>query len=234
MYTVTVIALESTSGPSTTSTELLTLVEIDRLSLLRSSYSRAHEVAHEALATDPATGAHLRVLLDTLIKSEESVRSFPLDWMKGYSTASVLPSRLLHLPGIHDSGPRLPTWCTSDSAGMPAGTWLHKGTQTEPMATPARTAPPRVRVLYCLPVSADSAIIDSWASIVRLLDRVLAALHLMRMRVRVGIRHHPNALTFVLVMLAACRHYAKRSEPDDHASLVIRRHLVSMGSCPQT
>jgi hypothetical protein len=227
MHTDTVLAVEGPSDLAVISA-LISCMEIDQLSVLRTGYSRKHAV----LAKNAARGTRIVVVLDGLHEYGETAWRPPLDWPKDYSTANVLPSWLLRPPVTRSSEPRLPTWCTSDFAGMPAGTWPHEDTQTEPTATPARTAPPRV--LYCLPISAGSTIIDSWASIVRVLDRVLAAMHLMRLRVRTGVERTLDIRTFVLVMLAACRHYGQRSEPDDHASLVIRRHLVSMGSCPQT
>jgi hypothetical protein len=53
----------------------------------------------------------------------------------------------------------------------------------------------------------------------RLLDSILAALCLMLVRARNGLSARPNALTFLLVMLAACLRYGRHSEPDDHAFL---------------
>ena len=61
---------------------------------------------------------------------------------------------------------------------------------------------------------------------VRAIDSVLAAVPLMRLLVRTGIRRRPRAEAS-LVIIAAWRRYGRRSEPDDHASLPIRRHLVS-------
>lgn len=227
MHTDTVIAVEGPSDLAVISA-LMSRMEIDQLTVLRTGFSRKHAV----LAKNAARNTYTIAVLDGLDVYGETAWRPPLDWPEDYSTANVLPSWLLHQPATRSSEPRLPTWCTSDFAGMPAGTWLHKDTQIEPTAIPARTAPPRVR--YCLLVSVGSTIIESWASIVRVLDRVLAAMHLMRLRVRTGVERALDIRAFVLVMLAACRCYGQRSEPDDHASLVIRRHLVSMGSCPQT
>jgi hypothetical protein len=135
---------------------------------------------------------------------------------------------------------RSPVWNARAFAGMIAQTWhdLGDGTQATGKPTlsvrnpvPARSAPPSV--IYHLSVGAGSLIIDSLAAVVRVIDSVLAAMHHMRLLVRAGLGYGQNALTFALVMLAARRHYGHRSEPDDHASLPIRRNLVSMGSCPQ-
>jgi IrrE N-terminal-like domain len=42
----------------------------------------------------------------------------------------------------------------------------------------------------------------------------------------------PPRRSYTLVLLAVSRRFGRRSEPDDHASLFFRRHLVSAGSCP--
>jgi len=73
---------------------------------------------------------------------------------------------------------------------------------------------------------------DNRSVFLRLLDGVLAALRLMLVRVLAALSLHADALTFVLVMLAACLRYGRRSEPDDHAFLPMRRNLTFAGSCP--
>ena len=78
------------------------------------------------------------------------------------------------------------------------------------------------------------------ASLLRLVDTVLAMLRFYLRLLRV-LGHErfivlarrgrpPGTVPFVLVLLAACRRYGHRSEPDDHAPLLIRRQLVSVGS----
>lgn len=76
--------------------------------------------------------------------------------------------------------------------------------------------------------------LDLLHDMMRLFDRAIEVLSLICLIVRSGLRHRPNALAFVMVVLAACHRYGHRSEPDDHASLLYRRHLVIRGSCPQT
>jgi hypothetical protein len=75
---------------------------------------------------------------------------------------------------------------------------------------------------------------DNGSTFLRLLDGILAALCLMLMRVLAALSRQPDALTFVLIMLAACLRYGRRGEPDDHASLPIRRYQTSLGSRPES
>jgi hypothetical protein len=75
---------------------------------------------------------------------------------------------------------------------------------------------------------------DNRTALLRLLDGTLAALRLMLVRVLAAFSRHPDALTFALVLLAACLRYGRRGEPDDHAFLPTRRYQTSLGSCPQS
>jgi len=73
---------------------------------------------------------------------------------------------------------------------------------------------------------------DNRAALLRLLGGILAVLCLMLVRVLAALSRRPDALTFVLVMLAACLRYGRREDPDDGTSLPIRRYRPSLGSCP--
>jgi hypothetical protein len=59
--------------------------------------------------------------------------------------------------------------------------------------------------------------VDSKAALLRFVDGVLAALCLLLVRVLAALARHPDVLTFVLVMLAACLRYGRRGESDDYA-----------------
>jgi hypothetical protein len=81
---------------------------------------------------------------------------------------------------------------------------------------------------------ADSLLRRSRVALLRLLDGILGALCLMLVRVQTALSRHPDALMFVLIMLAACLRYGRREEPGDHAFLPTRRYQTSLGSCPQS
>jgi hypothetical protein len=70
------------------------------------------------------------------------------------------------------------------------------------------------------------------STFLRFLDGILAALRLMLVLVLAALSRHPDALTFVLVILAACLRYGRRSEPANHTFLPPRRYQTSLGSCP--
>ena len=74
---------------------------------------------------------------------------------------------------------------------------------------------------------------ESRSKLLRFIMGILAALRILLARVLAATSRRPDALTFLLLMLAACLRYGHREEPDDHALLSLRRNLTSMGSCPQ-
>jgi hypothetical protein len=224
---------------------------IGRLSARRNAYSQAHELAHHVMAANEEdltpkilTGKNhtgMTSIFDILRMIEACAHGQLgdgqlADWPTGVNQPSP---PLMSLFASTPPALRLPTWATRAFAGMRAQRRLGFGDGAQATSAPtpsvrnpvsARIAP--LRVSYLLSVGARSLIIDSWAAMVRVIDSVLAAMRLMRLLVRACLSYRLNALAFVLVMLAVCRHYGHRSEPDDHASLLIRRKLVSMGSRP--
>lgn len=211
---------------------------IGRLSARRNAYSQAHELAHHVMAANEENLTGMALVFDVLLMIAACADGQLADWPTGVTQHSP---PLMSLFANTPPALRLPTWTTRAFAEMRAQTWLRSGDRAQATSTPttsvrnpgpARIAP--LRVFYHLSVGAGSLIIDSWAAIVRVIDSVLAAMRLMRLLVRACLSYRLNALAFVLVMLAVCRHYGHRSEPDDHASLLIHRKLVSMGSRPPT
>jgi hypothetical protein len=74
---------------------------------------------------------------------------------------------------------------------------------------------------------------DGRAALLHLLDGTIATLGLALVCVLAGLSHRPDALMFVLIMLAVCRRYGRREEPANHAFLPTRRFQTSLGSRPQ-
>jgi hypothetical protein len=206
----------------------------------RETYSLLHELAHQALAytdlefnkTDMSVFfERYQALIEGMSHVQTDLRpvSIQVKW-SGYVSPPPADASLT---------PRMPDWYSNTFTRMtaPRGFCAH-GTENSAAPTlsapdpeSARSEPPRIS--YRLTTGTLSFLANSSAAVVRLSDRVIGALLLMRMLVRTGLSHRPNARAFVLLILATCRRYGRRSEPDDHASLLIRRHLVSMGSRPQ-
>jgi hypothetical protein len=205
---------------------------IDELTASRRAYSRLHEVGHLALTAPEVDHAVPVPFFGSLSAYTADDHDLWTDW-----PANLLgsPTQLgPYLGALFDRLPpalRLPAWNTRTFAGVTAETSLGTcdGIQATTQALADRKPAPS-RVIFHVPVGAGALLADSWAAMVRVIDSVLAALRLMRLRVRTSLGRRFKVAAFVLAILAACRHYGHRAEPDDHASLFIRRHLTSMGS----
>ena len=62
-----------------------------------------------------------------------------------------------------------------------------------------------------------------------MVDNMLAAMDVTLARLVAALARDPNLLALVLVILAVCRRYGRRSEPDDHVVLPMRRYPTSWG-----
>lgn len=198
--------------------------------------SYAHELSHQVVALNGANNTGMVAVLDTINMLGRYGQIAPTLWTTPVAEANELLTAPLYKS---DSAPRLPARVTSDFAGMAPGAWL-RITKTAILAELEQLAGPRITV--GLSDAMGPRLANVRAALMRLIGALLAmarrceaeirTLHRQRLHVLARIRRLPNMRTFVLVIIAVCRHYGHRSEPGDHASLLIRRHLVSMGSCP--
>ena len=207
----------------------------------RDAYSLLHECAHKAIADTDVESSKTDMLLffERCQALMDPVRYVQTD-LPTFSVVQVKWSGNVAPPPPADAQltPRMPDWYCDAFTRMTSPRELCGGaenaagpTASAPDPGSARSEPPRIS--YRLTTGNWSLLADSFVEVVRLFDRVIGTLLLMRMLVRTGLSHRANARAFVLLILAACRRSGRRSEPDDHPSLLIRRHLVSMGSCLQ-
>jgi hypothetical protein len=211
---------------------------IGPLSRQRDAYSRAHELAHHVMAASGANDTGMSLVLDNFLLLSDSNHLQLANWPASLPAGVVQPrSLLISLSASTPSALHLPVWDTRAFAGVTGQAWFDSEDGTLATATPTfrvsrprpvGSAPSRV-TLYVTAVT-WSLLVDGWAAMVRVIDSVLTALRLIRLLVRAGLGRRLNALAYVLVIIAACRRYGHRSEPDDHAPLLIRRHPTSAGS----
>jgi hypothetical protein len=213
---------------------------INEVSARRRVYSEAaHELSHRLLTVNAANNSGMVAMLDVaaFLVFKQYRRAYGLD---RFPSDDVL-KLIMPLAG-QSSGPRLPTWCTSDFVGMPPGTWLPRTSAIEALAAHAHIAEPRIS--FRLSDRTGSLLAAGQRVLMHMLEGLLAMVRLFDLQLRL-LRHERSlivarrgrgicAAAFVLRIIAVCRHYGHRSEPDDHAPLIIRRHLVPRGSCPQT
>lgn len=220
----------------------------------RARFSLAHEELHQTLEliTTSANYTGTAAIFERFLRIV-----WEHDASKVWS-ADVLPSgsvvtddRFPERPVSAREPDGLPIWCTNTFVGLPAPRWVSTANASAgglPLAFAAQDVglvhaePPRITVrvstgnrqLLTDLLAALLRFLDFLRDMVHFFDRAIEAAYLIRLIVRSGLRHRPNPLAFALIILATCRRYGRRSEPDDHASLLNRRHLVIRGSCPQT
>lgn len=75
---------------------------------------------------------------------------------------------------------------------------------------------------------------ETRGALLRLFIGILVAVYLMLRLVLAALTRHPDALTFVLVMLASCLRHGRHDEPDDPAFLPMCPYQRSLGRRPQS
>ena len=226
--------------------------KITELSVRRDAYSRAHELAHQALV-DFETGVNntgMAVFDDVLRLLAHDAGETSPEWLEHLSMAGAVSTATFLRPTVH-SALRLPTWRTRTFAGLAQPTWSSSdapetGVASTPLVLRDSQLTDRESPAVTLRLSAhyQQLLVDIRVALIRLMGvlrrmvrvckRLIRTTCRMRLVVRNALAHRPNVLALVLVILATCRRYGRRSEPDDHASLRNRRHLVIMGSCLHT
>jgi hypothetical protein len=209
---------------------------INELNAARRRFSLIHDLGHHILAEPGANESGMSAVFDGLLILTKAEHDHLADLPSALSGGVLQPGATLStLPVERQPAPGLPTWNTRLFAGIAAGASFGvdpRAAGQQPANTNAVAFPPAVaRVAFRVPTGVGPLLVDSWAAMVRAIDRVLTAELLMRLVVCAGIRCRARANSFVLVVIAACRRYGRRSEPDDYASLLSGRNLVSMGSC---
>lgn len=139
--------------------------------------------------------------------------------------------------GVNSVG--MPSWTTTDFLGMLPWAWLHSDDAGTPSPEHDRLSVVSRLLDGAVRLSSPSASVR--ASLLRLIDALLALARLCLIQLMTLVREQQPALAcvrlplgvsaFFRAVLAACRRYGRRSEPDDHVSLCTRQTLVSMGSC---
>ena len=201
--------------------------------------SAAHELAHQVVALNEANDAGMAAVLDTLALIAPFGRLTPVVWRTRLSEEAASLGLIVISEYHGHSALGRPSWLRFSQ--MLSELPLDNGKTT---VDPTSTKP---EITFQLSSTTWHVRIDLQAAIKQMIDDLIAiarsyVLEMWKARreqsqihsralSRVTVRA-PNVRSFVLVIIAACRHYGRRSEPDHFASLLIRRHLVPVGSCP--
>lgn len=200
----------------------------------RMLFSAAHELAHYVLDSDATNYTGMSAVFDALRLIQSRLRPERPAGSSSPAEGGPLLQPAIFSLAVPVSAHHLPPWTTSDFAGMPPGSWLSGTTSAQ---VPTSDELPAIMGMLNASVSFPGGV---QAALLRLLDLLLAEARLCLVQITLLARERPlilarlgrslGTLAFFLVVLAACRRYGHRSEPDDHASLSIRRQLVSVGS----
>lgn len=209
---------------------------INDLDATRRRFSLLHDLGHHILAEPGANESGMSAVFDNLVVLTEAGHDHLADLSAALSDGLFQPGATLPaLSAERQPTPGLPSWNTRLFVGMAADTRFGANPQVagRKLANTGAVAfrPAVARVVFRVPTGVGSLLVDSWAAMVRAIDRVLTAEFLMRLVVCAGIRCRARASSFALIIIAACQRYDRRSEPDDCASLPSGRNLVSTGSC---
>lgn len=201
---------------------------IQTLKALRSNFDLAHEVGHITLVLHGPNLTGMAAAHDAL----QLLTSMPLTPVADWPTVPTFEAvRAISTPAI----PRLSLpsdhaqpWQVK-AAFMFAWHEIHHLDQGFGHFLDKRPTSGNMRVLFREGV----LIADDWLASLRLLDSLLRVF-CCTVALRVASVRRLDIRTYVLVLIAVCRRYGHRAEPDDHNSLPVRRHLTCLGSSPPT
>jgi hypothetical protein len=197
--------------------------DIRELSAQRKTFTQIHELAHHVLIQVGDNETGMTALSDACALLLQVARPSAVERPSSLLGTSTLPI---------DPGRSLPR-------GVPKfyqPSWLTEGLSRSFAQTPESPVSPaqRVKLKTARPDQTllrfiAQLIADLAAALVRMVDNMLAAMHVTLARLVAALARDPNLLALVLVILAVCRRYGRRSEPDDHAVLPMRRYPTSWG-----
>jgi hypothetical protein len=192
------------------------------LSARRKCFELIHECAHSVLAeNDSGMSAFFRVP-ELLMQSDDL-----WDWRRAAgltgraSSPDVDFAALADLVLVYDLPKRRADGLPPVPGPVPAD-----GTECDSSGPSAEIAPDAAQFLR----GVARSIIDLSKKMVRKTGRQLAAMRLWLARLLAVPVRNPDQPAFALIVLAVCRHYGRRSEPDHSAVLLTCRHLTSWGA----
>jgi len=184
---------------------------IAELSELRRTFTRAHELAHSELS------------------QSEPVNPSPVSTDK---SGSRRPHVTFKLKGpLEVGGTPQPSPADTDSAKVTLGSTAYPSPWSNALSglSASELSLRSGDTLWAeMAPSVGRDLKRIYPLLVRLIDGKLAALFIAL----TVLSRHPNALSFVLVMLAACLRYGRREEPDDHAPMPMREKRTSVRELP--
>lgn len=197
---------------------------IQTLKALRSNFDLAHEVGHITLALHEPNRTGMAAARDAL----QLLTSMPLtpvaDWPTLPTLEAVRAISRPAIPRLSLPSERLQPWQIKAILLYSRHEIRHLDHDFDHFLDKWPTSG-NMRVLFREGV----LVADDWLASLRLLDSLLRVF-CCTVALRVASVRRLDIRTYVLVLIAVCRRYGHRAEPDDHSSLPVRRHLTCLGS----
>jgi hypothetical protein len=216
--------------------------ESERLAAERARFSLAHELAHHVLGQLEDDQVDTSGPGDSIALLEQTAALLGIGEPVFYLEPATPSPGTFELPQTWPlTNSDLPAWQTGALSKFGLSDWSAADSRTPSRPEPAM----RVRIAGAATVLLASArtaylrylaqlLADIAATAIRQIgdtQSVIYAALSLRMAV---LARKPGPRAFVLVILATCRRYGRRSEPGDHAVLPVCRHLMSRGVAART
>jgi len=196
---------------------------IDKLSALRTNFNRLCELGHLTLQGNECNHTGMAAAHESLEWLADTERLVSGDWFTVPAADAVPSVAPVKFPCVELPSSRSPWQIRTASRWF----WQEQSDVygSFELRDVRLSVSERIRVAYSL-------LVDSWIASFSLIDSLLRVFSCME-ALRTAVFRRLSVRTFVLLLLAVCRRYGHRAEPDDHTFLYVRRYLTSMGSCPQ-
>jgi hypothetical protein len=206
-------------------------IELGDLVARRSRFSKAHELAHHVFVGANSGGMSAVVELFRVIGGLVTLNydvALQAHLAKPFKAMAAAPPVLGHASIQPSPDSRLPSWQWEALSMSALSVRL-----TRKSAAPA-AGDPRLSTaashLHTFIEQIASLIVDAAKAAICWIDQRRAVIYARLARRHVPPAEDPGVRAFVLVLLAVYRRHGRRSEPDDHAALPMRRYPTSQGA----
>lgn len=205
--------------------------DITELSTQRKRFELAHELAHQVLAQEETNQTGMSALFQAIGLLQQVAPPSAVDRPTSFPGTVTAPAvdltELTHaladfnMPASRTGTPSTASMLAPVDSAHTAAALVSPA----PRITLKAASPDATFLRFIARLIADLSI-----AMVRLTDSMLSAIRVRLARLLAALGRRLDRLAFGLVILAACRRYGRRSEPDDHVVLPMRRYQTSWGA----
>lgn len=202
---------------------------IDTVSGIRNRYSVLHELGHYELAYDDAPDAIIAPFPSKALEqpsgrvnrahtsNQPAISVRPPESAEPFSVSDLAEAIR---PSLFLLGAVLRKWLQAQAQAV----------ESQPQSLIDQLIRLRISRAMRVRVRSGALFADDWLTYVSLMDNLLTRFHLER-ALQLAALHRRSVPTIVLVLLAVCRRYGHRAEPDDHSLLERHRPTFRGAAC---